>query len=368
MNVRRETVVDFLGRRAGSAQSQPAVSFGRVLQSPQKILVVPTLGAKGFPFALPSIALLRERFPGVRIHVLADHESLSLFRGHPGIDAVHVFEPSTSWKGVRQPVSAGQELARENFDLALWLDSEVDAERRVMVSLAAQTARVGRCPDGGIDPDAEGFFNCLFRFTGEELYPPLAQLALTRRVTRTESSAPARWVVEKRLAERARQLIHFWKPRKEDYLFVVDPGRAVSGGLPASKKLSMIVEVLKKTYPCRILVASEPECAEAVQTLSREIARWEPLEIPLGKFEEAIAVLAQADLLVSPNSTLFHCAWVLGTPTIGLFGQNDKAEFEPPPGGPTVVVRSTEGLEEADFLKKVDRLLTTFSSHLAPPA
>jgi ADP-heptose:LPS heptosyltransferase len=364
MSVRREAVVDFLGRRAGAGQSQPAVSFGRVLQSPQKILVVPTLGAKGFPFALPSIALLRERFPGVRIHVLADPESLPLFRGHPGIDAVHVFEPSTSWKGVRQPVAAGQELARENFDLALWLDSEVDPERRVMVSLAAQTARVGRSSTA----EADDFFNCVFRFTGEDLYPPLAQLALTRRVTRTESSAPARWVVEKRLAERARQLIHFWKPRKEDYLFVIDPGRAVSGGLPASRKLSLIVEVLKKTYPCRILVASEPECAEAVKALSREIARLDPLEIPLGKFEEAIAVLAQADLLVSPNSTLFHCAWVLGTPTIGLFGQHDKGEFEPPPGGPTVVVRSTEGLEEADFLKKVDRLLTTFSSHLAPPA
>jgi hypothetical protein len=277
-----------------------------------------------------------------------------------------VFVPSTSWKGVRQPVSTGQELAQENFDFALWLDSVVDAERRVMVSLASQTARVGRCSDA--DPDADGFFNCLFRFSGDELYPPLAQLALTRRVTRTESSAPARWVVEKRLAERARQLIHFWKPRKEDYLFVVDPGRAVSGGVPAARKLSLIVEVLKKTYPCRILVASEPDCAEAVQTLSREIARWEPLEIPLGKFEEAIAVLAQADLLVSPNSTLFHCAWVLGTPTIGLFGQQDRKEFEPPSGGPTVVVRSTEGLEEADFLKKVDRLLTTFSSHLAPPA
>jgi len=377
MAVSRDVVVEFFGRRAGTARPQAPVSFGRVLQSPEKILVVPTLGAQGFPFALPTIALLRESFPGTRVHVLADPDSHALFRGEPSVDAVHLFEPASSWKTVRQPVHAGQNLAKENFDFALWLDNDVDPERRIAVALAAQTARVGRCPTGFggradrsllADPDLEEFFNCQFRFHGEETYPPLAQLALARRVARCAAGPAPRWTVDKRLQERARQLIHFWKPRKEDYLFVVDPGRGISGALPATKKLSLIVETLKRTYPCRILIASDPGCADAVTALSREVTRWDPLEIPHDKFEETIAILAQADLLVSGNTTLFHAAWVVGTPTIGLFGQLDDEIHVPPTGGSSVVVRSTEGLEAPEFLKRVDRLLTTFASHLVPPA
>jgi ADP-heptose:LPS heptosyltransferase len=354
MSGHREQMLEFLGRRAGTSRPAEPVPFGRLLERPEKIIVVPSRGAKGFAFAFPSLALLRARFPQVALHVLADEFSHEVFETTGVANAAHVLDSATSWRQLPGVVAKGKTIAAEQFDFALWLDDEVDSERRVAVQLAARNARVGRTPAAGDD-----FFNCQFQVQSSDVYPPLAQLALTQRVVRAQGTVP-RWTIGKRDAEHARQLIHFWKPRREDYLFVVDPGRSLSGATATARKLLMIVELLKKTYPCRILITSEPACTEAVELLRKEAARWDPIQVPHEGLARTSALLSQADLFIGANTTLFHFAWILGVPALGLFGRMDDERHVPPPGGASVVVRSTEGLEAKEFLERVDRLLIGF--------
>lgn len=352
----RGRVLQFLERRAGA---RVAVSFAPLLESPRKILIIPARGGWGFPFAVPSILLLRQRFPHAAIHVLADARGAELYRAHPIVQAVHVLEESNSWRGFGSLIAAGKGLASEEFDVALWLDEEIDPERRLVVLLASCQARVGRT--GG-----EGLFNCEYRFEAGECYPPLSQLALARRVVRAPDDERPRWSVEGKSEDKARQLVRFWKPKRGEYLFVIDPGAGISGASPSTKKLALIIENLRKTYPCQILVASEPSCDDAVGPLLEETRRWNPIRIPPENLRETVPILAQADLLVAGNTTLFHLAWVLGIPAVGLFGKLDLPRYEPPPAGAAVVVRSSEGLEARAFLEKVDRLLIGFPSDLVP--
>jgi ADP-heptose:LPS heptosyltransferase len=340
-------------RRSAPASAREPVPFVRLLEEPKKILVIPSRGAKGFPFAIPSLSLLRERFPNTSLHVLADADSAEIFRRDSHADVVHVLDAAGSLLQIRNLVAAGKMLAKEEFDITLWLDDEIDAERRLAVLLASGKARIGR-------GDADGLFNCEFRYAGEERYAALEQLALTRRVVRNGAHASPLWRVDDKLRERARQLAHFWKPRREDYLFVVDPGSGLAGARPSAETLRGIVELLKKTYPCKVLIASEPAYAEAVRLLARETARWEPLLIPQTSLAETGALLGHADLVVSGNTALFHFAWVLGVPSLGLFGRLDPERHVPPSGGRSVVIRSTEGLEPAGFLERVNILLTKF--------
>jgi ADP-heptose:LPS heptosyltransferase len=349
----RAKILEMIERRSGRGAAHAPVRFGAVLDEPKKILVVPSRGAKGFPFAIPSLALLRERFPHAALHVLADSESCDVFRSDAHVDAVHTLPPGGSLLGIRGVVVFGKALAREEFDITLWLDDEVDPERRLAVLLASGKARIGR-------GDSDEFFNCRFRFAEAHEYPPLAQMALTRRVVRSEGTDEARWHLDEKRHERARQTAHFWKPRREDYLFAVDPGRGVAGSGPSTDSLRAIVELLRKTYPCKVLIASEPASAAAVRELAEGTARWDPILIPQTSLADTGALLSQADLLVSGNTALFHFAWVLGVPALGLFGRVDSERYVPPPGGPAVVIRSREGLEPQGFLERVNILLTSF--------
>lgn len=349
----RERILELLERRTSRSAAREPVRFGSILEEPRKILVVPSRGAKGFAFGIPSIVLLRERFPEARIHVLADSGSAEIFRRDPHVDAVHVMGESGSLLGVRGVMAFGRALAREEFDMALWLDDEVDAERRLAVQLSGGKVRIGRA-------EGDELFNCHFRYRGADGYPTLAQLALARRVARDAGTPEPRWRLDPKLRERARQLAHFWKPRREDYLVVVDPAAGIGGRGPGVETLARIVELLRKNYPCKVLVASEPAAAEAVRALSRESARWEPLLMPQPSLVETGAILSQADLLVSGNTALFHFAWVLGVPAIGLFGSHDDTRHVPPAGGSAVVIRSSEGLESQGFLERVNILLTKF--------
>jgi ADP-heptose:LPS heptosyltransferase len=354
MSGNRERILEMIERHAGSAKSAAPVAFGRVLHEPGKILVVPSLGVQGFAFAFPSIALLRQRFPRAALHVLADEAAASVYRDNPLVDGVHVAGGSVSLLGFRGLLASGRALAREDLDITLWLDREVDNERRLVVLMAGGKARVGH-------GDGSGLFNCEFRYTGEEAYVPLVQLALTRRLVRESGGAPPRWRIDEKTMERARQLVHFWKPRRQDYLFVVDPGRGVAGVGPTPDRLALIVELLKKTYPCKILLLSDPGDADAVRQLAEVTKRWEPAEIPQKSFAETTALLAHANLLVSGNTALFHFAWALGVPALGFFGRGDEDCYVPPAGGTATVIRSTEGIDPKAFLERVDRLLIGFS-------
>ncbi len=348
----RGRLLEMIERRSVRAATREPIPFVSILKEPKKILVVPSRGAKGFPFAIPSLSLLRERFHRTSLHVLADADSADIFRRDPNVDVVHVLGGGGSLFRIRDLVASGKTLAREDFDIALWLDDEVDPERRLAVLMASGKARIGRCED-------KGLFNCEFRYDGADGYAPLAQLALTRRVVRTATAGSPRWRPDEKLRERARQLAHYWKPGRKDYLFVVDPGSGLAGGRPGIDALRSLVELLKNTYPCKVLIASEPGCADSVRELARETARWEPILIPQTTLAETGALLSHADLVVSGNTSLFHFAWVLGVPSLGLFGKLDP-DRHVPPGGPSVVIRSTEGLEPAGFLERVDILLTKF--------
>lgn len=354
MSGNRERILEMIERRAGRVKTGEAVPFGRILHEPRKILVIPARGVKGLAFAIPSLDALRQRFPNAAIHILAGEEAAAVYGDNPLVDAVHVLGGSVSLLGMRALVASGKALAREEFDIALWLDEEVDTERRVAVLMAGGKARIGRA-------GATGLFNCEFRYEGEEGYAPLAQLALTRRLVRDAHRVPPRWRIDEKHVERARQLVHFWKPRRQDYLFAVDPGSGIGGAGPSVERLTLIIELLKKTYPCKVVLLADPAGADAVRQLATAASRWEPVEIPQKSFTETVALLMHANLLVSGNTALFHFAWALGVPALGLFGRLDEERYVPPAGGTASVVRSTEGIDPQAFLERVDRLLIGFS-------
>jgi ADP-heptose:LPS heptosyltransferase len=157
----------------------------------------------------------------------------------------------------------------------------------------------------------------------------------------------------------ARQLVHFRKPRKDQILIGVDPGKGKCGTRVTAGTLSYLLGVIQQQYRSKLVVLATPD-EDLVATQFEQASRGERIELPRHNVKDTVGLLTQCDLFLAGNTNLFHFAAAFGVPTIGLFTDRDERRWIPPDKPHLAIVHGRRGEKQSteQFLALVERLLS----------
>jgi len=340
---------DWVSRRAPEAR----LAVREALESPKRIVLVLGGDARLPPLVLPSLRLLRMRFPEARLLLVAGPANAASFRREKIVDKVIIAKPAKGMGLVSEIRRIGKEIADLRPEFLALLDPGPDPAMLALAHASQVPVRIGF---GGGEH---------YPYLNVEIAQPapggyLAGSLLSLAGTLTGRFADfldddVRWRVPEPDARRAERLIHFWQPRAEELLVAIEPG-SVEGREPDYAKYTAVARLLARSYRARVLVVTEPENRAAGEELERRLAFLEPYRAPVDEQAQAIAFLSRVDLAVCTNTPLFHYAVALGVPTLGLFPENAEAWFRPPPGAAASLLPLQREITEDRFLAAVDAL------------
>ena len=274
----------------------------------------------------PALAAVREGFPDARIVLLARPLVAELFRHHPDVDEVMVYERPGRHDGAFGRLRLAGELRRRRFDGALLLQNAFDAA--LIAFLGRIPERVGYPTDGRrilltlpvpltpgiLERHEVEYYLCLIDGLGIPRPVP-ASLKLT--VTEEERQAMAT-----RLASLG---IDRGAP-----IVAINPG-ATYGSAKRwyPDRFAAVADALSEEWGAAVVVVGSP--AEAPLAGEIEAATRKP-SINLGgktTVRELMALLSLSSFLVTNDSGPMHIGAALGVPLVAIFGPTDWRRTSP---------------------------------------
>ena len=274
----------------------------------------------------PALAGVREGFPDARIVLLAKPLVAELFRHHPDVDEVIVYERPGRHEGILGRFRMGAELRRRRFDGALLLQNAFDAA--FLAFLARIPERAGYPTDGRrlllslpvplprdiLERHEVEYYLCLLDGLG---IPRPVPAALKLAVTEEEREAMATRLASHGI-ERGAPIV------------TINPGATYGSA--------------KRWYPDRFAAVSDALSAEwgaavvvvgsaAEAPLAGEIEAAARIGVVnlAGKttVREIMAVLSLSSFLVTNDSGPMHIGAALGVPLVAIFGPTDWRRTSP---------------------------------------
>jgi ADP-heptose:LPS heptosyltransferase len=156
----------------------------------------------------------------------------------------------------------------------------------------------------------------------------------------------------------AEQFIHFRKPVKEQILIGVDSATGLSDSRLVQSHLAHIVSHLAGTLRAKVMLFSLDGPGELESSFAAKLG-GNVLDTPELGLRETLALLSQCSLFVAGNTELFHASVVFGVPTLGLFTDADKLDWEPRERDCVAVLRGKPGekISLSDLESSVKRIL-----------
>lgn len=274
----------------------------------------------------PALAALRAARPGARISLLAMPLVAELFRGHPDVDEVLVYDRDGAHRGLSGRLRAASSLRARRFGSAFLLQNAFDAA--LLAFLARIPERAGYATDGRgflltrpvpVAPETMAlheveYYLALLSALG---VPRPASPALKLRVEEGEREA-----MEARLASLG-----------------IEPGRPLLGINPGATYGSA-----KRWFPDRFAAVADAlsEARDAAVVLlgsAKEAPLSDEIEAAMRRrpvkltgrttVRELMALLARCDFLVTNDSGPMHVAAALGTPLTAIFGPTEWSRTSP---------------------------------------
>ena len=274
----------------------------------------------------PALAGVREGFPDARIVLLAKPLVAELFRHHPDVDEVIVYERPGRHEGILGRLRMGAELRRRRFDGALLLQNAFDAA--LLAFLARIPERAGYPTDGRrlllslpvplprdiLERHEVEYYLCLLDGLG---IPRPVPAALKLAVTGEEKEAMATRLASLGI-ERGAPIV------------TINPGATYGSA--------------KRWYPDRFAAVSDALSAEwgaavvvvgsaAEAPLAGEIEAAARIGVVnlAGKttVREIMALLSLSSFLVTNDSGPMHIGAALGVPLVAIFGPTDWRRTSP---------------------------------------
>jgi ADP-heptose:LPS heptosyltransferase len=323
-------------RRAGRPPAPPPADPASI----REVLVLRLDRIGDVIMSLPALADLRAALPRARIRLAVGTWSADVARTAP-VDEVLVW--SAPWVGRASEGADGlADLARRarslrEAGLDLALDLQGDVRAALLMRLTGARRRVGYANTGGgwlltdvvpLDETVswvEQNRRAVARVTGGAAGGPVDLL------TAEERGFGGRLVADLGLASR--------RP-----LVAVHPG----GGRPVKQwdlgRWAELAQRLQREFHATILITG----SEADRPLAEGLSRRLPLR-PVDltgrlSLREMVALLAELDLFLSPDTGTMHAACAVGTPSVTVFGPSDPVRYfsggTGESGGRHVVVRA----------------------------
>src|SRR5659263_94737 len=274
----------------------------------------------------PALAAVREGFPDARIVLLARPRVAELFRHHPDVDEVMIYERPGRHEGALGRLRLAGELRRRRFDGALLLQNAFDA---------AWIAFLGRIPEragyptdgrrilltlpvpltpGILERHEVEYYLCLLDGLG---IPRAVPASLKLAVTEEEREAMATRLASLGL-ERGAPII------------AINPG-ATYGSAKRwyPDRFAAVADALSAEWGAGVVVVGTiPEAPLAGEI---EAATRTPLVNLAGKttVRELMALLSLSSFLVTNDSGPMHIGAALGVPLVAIFGPTDWRRTSP---------------------------------------
>lgn len=295
-------------------------------EPPASLLVRATNWLGDAVMTTPALAAVREGFPDARIALLARPMVAELFRHHPDVDEVIVYERPGRHEGALGRLRLGGEIRRRRFDGALLLQNAFDAA--LIAFLGRIPERAGYPTDGRrvlltlpvpltpgiLERHEVEYYLCLLDGLG---IPRPEPASLKVAVTEEEKEAMAT-----RLASLG-----------------LEPGAPVvainAGATYGSAKrwypdrFAAVADLLAAEWGARVVLLGT--VAEAPLAGEIEAATRRPPVNLAGKttVRELMALLSLSSFLVTNDSGPMHIAAALGVPLVAIFGPTDWRRTSP---------------------------------------
>ncbi len=140
-----------------------------------------------------------------------------------------------------------------------------------------------------------------------------------------------RWPLPMDKLRQMAQQVHFHKPNPRQLLVGLDAGQPLTGPGWPLETFQGIARVLGSRLECRVLPLGHPEEKERHARLEVLLSNV-PAGLNRDTLLEVVLLLSQCDLFVSGNTDGFHFAVAMGVPAIGLFREDDPAQWRPAAG------------------------------------
>ncbi len=293
---------------------------------PASLLVRATNWLGDAVMTTPALAGLRVAYPGARISLLAKPLVAELFRHHPDVDEVIVYERPGRHEGASGRLRLGGELRRRRFDAALLLQNAFDAA--LLAFLARIPERAGYPTDGRrlllslpvpltrdiLQRHEVEYYLCLLDGLG---VPRPVPPGLKLRVTDEERAGIASRLATLGL-ERGVPIV------------AINPG-ATYGSAKRwyPDRFAAVADTLSEEWGAAVVVVGSPE--EAPLAGEIEGASRAGVVNLAGKttVREMMALLSLSSFLVTNDSGPMHIGAALGVPLVAIFGPTDWRRTSP---------------------------------------
>lgn len=274
----------------------------------------------------PALGAVRAAFPRARISLAARPLVAELFRGHPDVDEVLVYDKAGVHAGAAGMLRMARELRRGRFDAALLFQNAIDAA--LLALLAGIPDRAGYATDGRrlLLSRAVPVTEEVLRLHHAEYYLRLVE---ELGIPRPASPRMRLRVAGEEKEAMAERLASLGIPRGEKILGV-NPG-ATYGSAKRwyPDRFAAVADTLSEEWGASVvLMGSGPE-----MPISAEIeaaTRRRPVSLS-GKttVRELMALLSLCTFLVTNDSGPMHIAAALGVPLVAIFGPTDWRTTSP---------------------------------------
>jgi len=306
-------------------------------------------------FAAPLITGLQRTYPSCRISVLVREDASELIRHHPHVHDMLVYHPSRMRLTSPAYFRLARQLRKRAFDMVIHMGESPPPAYQLLGYLCGAPVRVG--PEGD---RSYPYVNCELRWSSERSGYEGRRLGEVAGLMGVQ--LPDDWraaLLTDQDVRFARQLVHFRKPRRDQILIGVDPGKGKCNTRVTDRTLNYLVGMIYQQYRSKVIVLATPEEDEAATRFEQSL-KCERLELPRHNVKDVVGLLTQCDLFLSGNTDLFHFAVALGVPTIGLFTDRDDMRWTPPAQPHLGLIHGKRGEKQstADFLARVEQLLS----------
>ena len=293
---------------------------------PASLLVRATNWLGDAVMTTPALAAVREGFPDARIVLLARPLVAELFRHHPDVDEVMLYERPGRHEGALGRLRLAGEVRRRRFDGALLLQNAFDAA--LIAFLGRIPERAGYPTDGRrilltlpvpltpgiLERHEVEYYLCLCDGVG---IPRPVPAALKLAVSEEEREAMATRLASLGI-ERGAPIV------------TINPG-ATYGSAKRwyPDRFAAVAEALSVEWRARVVVVGST--AEAPLAGEIEAAmRNSPVNLA-GKttVRELMALLSLSSFLVTNDSGPMHIGAALGVPLVAIFGPTDWRRTSP---------------------------------------
>jgi heptosyltransferase-2 len=293
---------------------------------PASLLVRATNWLGDAVMTTPALAAVREGFPDARIVLLARPLVAELFRHHPDVDEVMVYERPGRHEGALGRLRLAGELRRRGFDGALLLQNAFDAA--LIAFLGRIPERAGYPTDGRrilltlpvpltpgiLERHEVEYYLCLVEGLG---IPRPVPAALKLGVTKQEREAMAVRLASLGIGRGAP-------------IVTINPG-ATYGSAKRwyPDRFAAVADVLSAEWGAAVVVVGST--AEAPLAGEIEAAMRNPPVNLAGKttVREMMALLSLSSFLVTNDSGPMHIGAALGVPLVAIFGPTDWRRTSP---------------------------------------